>query len=51
MKMDNQLPAEIKGKTVEMAEELAANQQRELIVSYLAEVPVLKPDLHWPIVP
>jgi hypothetical protein len=51
VKRDNQLLAEIKGKTVEMAEWLAANQQKELMASNLAEVPEPKPDLRRPTVP
>jgi hypothetical protein len=51
VKRDNQLLAEIKGKTVEMAEGLAANQQKELMASNLAEVPEPKPDLRRPTVP
>jgi hypothetical protein len=51
VKRDNQLLAEIKGKTVEMAEKLAANQQKELMASNLAEVPEPKPDLRHPTVP
>jgi len=48
VKRDNQLLAEIKGTTVEMAEKLAANQQKELMASNLVEVPEPKPDLQWP---
>jgi len=51
VKRDNQLLAEIKGKTVEMAEVLAAKQQKELMASNLAEVPEPKPDLRRPAVP
>jgi hypothetical protein len=51
VKRDNQLLAEIKGETVEMAEVLAANQQKELMASNLAEVPEPKPDLRRPTVP
>jgi len=51
VKRDNQLLAEIKGTTVEMAEKLAANQQKELMASNLVEVPEPKPDLQRPTVP
>jgi hypothetical protein len=51
VKRDNQLLAEIKVKTVEMAEMLAANQQKELMASNLAEVREPKPDLRRPTVP
>jgi len=45
VKRDNKLLVEIKGKTVDMAEILAANQQKELMASNLAEVHEPKPDL------
>ena len=51
VKRDNQLLAEIKRKTVEMAEGLAAKQQKELLASNLAEVPEPKPDLRRPTIP
>jgi len=52
VKRDNQLLAEIKGKTVDLAEKLAAEQQKDLLSSYTTAVPSLpKPTNRCPSTP